>query len=383
MAVGCSRDPDEADAVAEALAQAQSQLDGETPGAAIVFAGADYEHEVLLSEVARRFPDVAIVGCVADGQMSSAAGFVVDAVTVTLLASDVVDFRSGLGTDVSADPAEACRQAVRAATRDATQEPALAFAFTDLLQTDLSQVVSSLSAELGSGVPVVGGASAAEDIRAVPWKSHQFHGTEVLEDSLSVLVLSGPLKYSVAIAHGWTPTGKAGTVTQAERNKVAAIDDQTVIDYYRGYLGDDLEFLWGNPLAVYEPGREGFILRAVTASDDETGVSSFMGEVPQGSTVQVSSTSVEQILQAAQTSVDDARARFPGERGPEAGFIVSCAVRQMMLGSRAPLEFGAVQDALGDGIPLSGFYAWAEIGPLEGTESRLHNATFVTLLLGT
>jgi hypothetical protein len=133
MAVGCSKDPDEADAIAEALDQAAGKLDRATPRAAIVFAGADYEHSDLLAEVSRRFPGVAIVGCVADGQMSSASGFVVDAVTVTLLASDVVEMRSGVGTNVSADPAEACRQAVQAATRDATQGPALAFAFTDLL----------------------------------------------------------------------------------------------------------------------------------------------------------------------------------------------------------------------------------------------------------
>jgi hypothetical protein len=383
MAVGCSQDLDETDAIVEALAEAASGLDGETPSAAILFAGADYEHEPLLAEMKRRYPETAIVGCVADGQMSSASGFVDDAVTVTLLASDVIDMTSGVGTNVSADPVGACRQAALSALEGTTQEPAIAFAFTDLLQTDLSLVVSSLSGELGPGVPIVGGASAAEDIRATPWTSHQFHGTRVLQDSLPTLLLSGPLVYSIAIAHGWTPTGKQATITRSERNEVEAIDDQTVLDYYRGYLGDDLSFLWGNPLAVYEPDGEGFILRAVTASDEGTGIASFMGEVPQGSTVQISSTSVDQILDAARSSVDEARARFPTGKVPEAGFLVSCAVRQMMLGSRAPGEFSSVQDALGDAVPLSGFYAWAEIGPLDGATSRLHNATFVTLLLGT
>jgi hypothetical protein len=46
-------------------------------------------------------------------------------------------------------------------------------------------------------------------------------------------------------------------------------------------------------------------------------------------------------------------------------------------------EAAGIQGELGADFPMAGFYAWAEIGPLSDGLTRLHNATFVTLLLGT
>jgi hypothetical protein len=382
MAIGFSDDVDESDAIAEALDHASQKLEGMTPAAAILFAGVDYEHAPLVTAVLARYPDITLIGCVADGQMSSESGYADDGVTLTLFASDVVDFTAGLGQNVSADPIAASRQAVQQARAGTDKKPALAIAFTDLLQTDLGAVVNAISAELGEGVPVVGGASAAEDIRTTPWLSHQFFGEQILSDSLPILLLSGPLKYSTAIAHGWSPTGRQATVTHSERNQVEAVGEETVLDYYRNYIGEDMGSLWATPLAVFEE-DDRFVLRAVTGSDEDTGTASFMGEVPQGCTVQVSMATAPDILAAAQETVSEAVANYPGPGRPEGAFLVSCAVRKMLLGTQATREAAGIQDTLGAGFPLAGFYAWAEIGPLADGVTRLHNATFITLLLGT
>lgn len=381
MAVGYSEDVDEADAIVEALDAAASQLEGEVPKAGVLFAGVDYEHEPLVAAVLKRYPDINLIGCVADGQMST-EGYADDGVTLTLFASDVIDITAGLGENVSADPAGASEYAVRQAQAGTDKEPALAIAFTDLLQSDLSAVVDALSSELGEGVPVFGGASAAEDLRTTPWVSHQFFGDRVLSDSLPLLLLSGPLKYSTSIAHGWSPTGKEAVITNSDRNRVEAIGDETVIDYYRNYLGDDMGTLFANPLAVYDSDDQ-FVLRAVVGSDEETGTASFMGEVPQGSKVQVSMTTVPDILGAAKESLANAVALYPGPGKPEGAFLVSCAVRRTLLGTKATQEAANANEQLGADFPMTGFYAWAEIGPLPGGPSRLHNATFVALLLGT
>ncbi|MGI9649376.1 MAG: FIST signal transduction protein [Acidimicrobiia bacterium] len=381
MVVGYSEDVDDHDAIAEALDQASAQLDGLQPAAAVLFAGVDYEHEPITEAVLKRYPDINLIGCVADGQMSSESGYVDDGVTLTLFASDVLDITAGLGQNVSAAPVEASRAAAEEAMAGTDKEPALAIAFTDLLQSDLGAVVESLAEVLGRDVPVVGGASAAEDIRATPWLSHQFYGAEVMSDSLPLLLFSGPLKISASVAHGWTPTGKPAIVTQAERNRVGAVGEESVIDYYRSYIGDDLGFLMANPLAVSQ--GDSFVLRSVTGTDEEDGTASFMGEVPEGATVQVSMTTVPDILDAASYAVSDALANFPGPGKPEGAFLVSCAVRKMLLGSRAGDEAEAARDQLGRELPMMGFYAWAEIGPLADGLTRLHNATFVTLLIGT
>ncbi len=382
MAVGYSEDVDEADAIAEALKGATSQLEGKTPAAGVLFAGVDYEHELLVAAVLERYTDINLIGCVADGQMSTPSGYADDGVTLTLFASDVIDITAGIGEDVSSDPVGASKHAVQQALTGTDKEPALAIAFTDLLQSDLSAVVEAMAGELGEGVPVFGGASAAEDLRSTPWLSHQFSGDRVLSDSLPILLFSGPLKYSTSIAHGWSPTGKQTTVTNSERNVVKTIGEESVIDYYRNYLGDDMGSLFANPLAVYED-DESFVLRSVIGSDEEAGTASFMGEVAQGSKVQVSMTTVPDILDAARQSLADALTLYPGTEKPEGAFLVSCAVRKMLLGTQADQEAASVQKELGEDFPMAGFYAWAEIGPLADGANRLHNATFVTLLLGT
>lgn len=381
MAVGYSEDVDEDDAIAEALDLAAEKLDGLTPAAGVLFAGVDYVHQPLVEAVTDRYPDIKLIGCVADGQMSSESGYADDGVTLTLFASDVLDITAGIGQNVSASPVEASRAAAEQAMAVTDKEPALAIAFTDLLQSDLGAVVESLSDVLGKDIPVVGGASAAEDIRATPWMSHQFYGTEVLSDSLPLLLFSGPLKISASVAHGWTPTGKAATVTSSERNRVGAVGEESVIDYYRSYIGEDLGFLMANPLAVSQ--GDSFVLRSVVGTDETDGTASFMGEVPEGATVRVSMTTVPDILDAASYAVSDALANFPGPGKPEGAFLVSCAVRKMLLGSHAGEEAAGARDQLGLDLPMTGFYAWAEIGPLADGVTRLHNATFVTLLIGT
>jgi len=381
MVVGYSEDVDDLDAISEALDQASDQLGGLAPAAAVLFAGVDYEHEPLTEAVLGRYPDVKLIGCVADGQMSSASGYVDDGVTLTLFASDVLDMTTGIGQNVSSSPVEASREAAQQAMAGTDKEPALAIAFTDLLQSDLGAVVNTLSDVLGTDVPVVGGASAAEDIRATPWQSHQFYGAEVMSDALPLLLFSGPLKISTSVAHGWTPTGKPAIVTRSERNRVGAVGDESVIDYYRSYLGDDLGFLMANPLAVSQ--GDSFVLRSITGTDETDGTASFMGEVPEGSTVRVSMTTVPDILDAAAYTVSDALASFPGPGKPEGAFLVSCAVRKMLLGSHAGEEAEGARAQLGADLPMAGFYAWAEIGPLADGLTRLHNATFVTLLIGT
>ncbi len=382
MAVGYSEDVDEHDAIVEALDMAVGHLGDLTPAAGVLFAGHDYDHRALVSEIMARFPEIKLIGCVADGQMSSESGYADDGVTLTLFASDVITFSAGIGDKVSADPLLATRRAAEQALAGSDGTPALAIVFPDLLQSDLGAVVEALRSVLGASVPIVGGASAAEDLRANPWVSHQFFNDSVHTDSLPLLLLFGPLKFSASIAHGWSPMGKPATVTRSERNKVALVGEQTIMDYYRGYIGDDVASLWANPLAVSQD-QGGFILRAVIGTDDAAGTASFMGEVPVGSTVRVSMATVPDILDAAARSVGDAMASFPGPGRPEGALLVSCAMRRMLLGTRAAEEVARFRTRLGSDVPMIGFYAWAEIGPLADGVSRLHNATFVTVLLGT
>ena len=63
----------------------------------------------------------------------------------------------------------------------------------------------------------------------------------------------------------------------------------------------------------------------------------------------------------------------------------SCAGRKLLLGTRTTEEFGIIESVIGTQIPICGFYGYGEIGPRDTNDetSKYHNATFVSLIMGT
>ncbi|HWQ07616.1 MAG TPA: FIST C-terminal domain-containing protein, partial [Holophaga sp.] len=56
--------------------------------------------------------------------------------------------------------------------------------------------------------------------------------------------------------------------------------------------------------------------------------------------------------------------------------LISCVGRKLVLKQRVEEEVEGVQESMGQGVRLSGFYSYGEISPfLPGTRSELHNQT--------
>jgi hypothetical protein len=220
---------------------------------------------------------------------------------------------------------------------------------------------------------------------SAPWiGAVQFYGDQVVTDSLPVLLVSGPLSVSVGVAHGWSPVGRRAVVTRSEDSKVYELDGQPIHDFYRHYLGIEQGPALANPLAVLDDDTGRYYLRAPLEYDDGDGSATFFGSIPEGSTVQLTMASTEQILSGTDASVADAVAGFPAGRTPEGALIASCAVRNFLLGTRTSSEIERIRSGLGQDVPVAGFYAFGEIAPL-GPDSipRFHNETCVTVLIGT
>ncbi len=184
------------------------------------------------------------------------------------------------------------------------------------------------------------------------------------------------------VASGWTPIGRSAEVTQATANKVEKIGDTSALEFYRRYIGRNNSPTGEYPIAVFEPGRDSFYLRAPLHADPETGAVTFYGDVPLGATVQLTQTKPDDVVTACAASVRQAAAAYPGTT-PLVALCISCAGRRHILGSRTVEEFTAVRSGLAKDVQIAGFYAYGEIGPT-GPErpAQLHNETFVTLLLG-
>ena len=384
MAVGHTEELDADLAAAEILDQCEAAMDGLEPQAGLLLASHDLDLEDFLALVRLKYPDIELIGCTTLAPMSSAADFAEGSTILTLFASDVVEFSSGLGRGVTSGVEHAAADAVGAASAKTDKEIALCIATPSIEGVDPTSVTDELGKVLGSGVPVWGGGAVPDLPISTPWVGGvQFFGDEILTDSMPVLLLSGPLKVSMGVDHGWQGVGREAVVTRAKGDRVYEIDNEPVVDFYRHYLGNTVPGI-ANPLAVYDDNSQRYFLRAPMMYDEEEGAATFLGSVPEGATVHISMASTDQILDGSDASLNEALGRYPETFRPEGALIASCAVRNLLLGTRTADELLRIRTGLGMDVPVAGFYAFGEISPLGGDSSpKFHNETCVTVLLGT
>jgi hypothetical protein len=379
--VGHSEDLDALAAAEEVLAQCKTRLGDTAATAGLLFAAIDFDHQVLLDEINRQLPGIELIGCTTDGEISSELGFREDSVTLILFASDTVDITAGLGRGLSTDVVSACRSAVDTAKAGTSKPARLCIATPEGLTAEGHSVTATLQDAVGRDTPIFG-ALAGDQWRLK--STRQFFGTEVLRDSIPVLLLSGDLHFSYGVATGWHQVGDVGRVTRAEGAVVHTIDDAPAIDFYRKYLGPGVNPTAELPLAILNSQDTTEYLRASWGVVDETtGAVTFLAAVPEGVRVSLTLADRDAILTGCGESLAIARSGFPAGVQPAAALFFSCAARKILLGTRTTEELKLIRDTLGDTVPICGFYGYGEISPHMGdpTGTKYHNESFVTLLL--
>ena len=283
--VGHSEDLDSLAAAEDVLAQCKAGLDGRAPTAGLLFSAIDFDHQVLLDEINRQHPGIELIGCSTDGEISSTLGFREDSVTLIVFATDTVDIVAGVGRGLSTDVAGACRAAIDGATAKSRKSPRLCIVTPEGLTAEGHSVTATLQETVGMATPIVG-ALAGDQMMLK--STRQFFGTEVLQDSLPVLLLCGDLHFLYGVATGWHQVGDVGTITRASGAVVHEIDGAPAIDFYRKYLGPAATPSVELPLAILNSRDATDYLRASWgAVDATTGAVTFLGKVPQGARVRL------------------------------------------------------------------------------------------------
>ncbi len=385
IAVGHSEAVNEADVAREIIEPCRNALDGLIPQAGIIYCAMDFKHQLILEAILAAFPEIQLIGCTTDGEISSQLGYAEDSVALMVFYSDHVQFATGLGTDLLGDVDKACSQAVDNALSKLDRSPQFCIALAESMTVGGVAVSNALKNKLGSNFPLFGGLAADQ------WRmeqTYQFNQNMIFTDSVQVLLFAGDIAFSSGVAYGWQPIGPKKSVTKAVKNVVYELDNEPILDFYNKYFGGNYTRLpMEYALAVFPANEKRFYIRSPAIFCESEKCITFFGDVPENITVQLVMATSDELTKASECAMLEALNAYP-QALPDAALFFTCAARKAILGSRANTLLQArvssvIQEPMPFKFPMSGFYTYGEFAPLtNGAEGWFHNGTIVIVLIG-
>jgi small ligand-binding sensory domain FIST len=234
------------------------------------------------------------------------------------------------------------------------------------------------------GVPVVGGlASGGHE----PGHNRLFFGRQTLAEGAVAALISGSVRLRTVVSQGCRPIGRPFVVTKAERNviyelggKPALIQLKEIFDSLptREQLLVQRALHVGRVVSEYQERFEqgDFLVRNVTGLDPGSGAIAIGDYIRTGQTVQFHVRDQEAADAELKQLLAAARKASPS---PAGGLLFTCNGRGTRMFNQPHHDAEAVAKALGP-IPLAGFFAQGEIGPI-GRQNFLHGFTASLALL--
>lgn len=266
---------------------------------------------------------------------------------------------------------------------DAVDKPARLIESLDLFPTDrpkflalgdpMSCDVDKLTQVFNDaypGAPLIGGLASGPALRKPGWL---LVGNEHYAQGAVGAALSGDVEFEVVVAQGCRPVGKPYTITRADGNIVRELGGRQPIELLRETVSmlpaEDQALarhslfaglLMNEVRAKFKRGD--FLIRNIMGFEAETGSLMIGAGVKAGQTLQFQ-------LRDAETSDEDLRAHLEGlkdgDGAPRGALLVSCCGRGRGLYGAPGHDANLVQSLKGP-LPLAGFFANGELGPVGG-----------------
>jgi len=222
----------------------------------------------------------------------------------------------------------------------------------------------------------------------------QFLNDEMLSGHVVALGIGGPIAVFANHTNEFIPSTETVQVTKAEEKWVYELDGRPAPDVYRQIRGMKADEAFTSdsqhPIGVIvAPGK--VYLRMVLEESKEKRALRFVAPVPVGTKVKIlkGGADAQAILESAKDAVVQS-VYAAGDAKPVALLVSDCCARgarllQFRKGAECEVD-DAIRPALGSRtIPIFGFYAWGELGPIAGPFAGLscmyQQHTFVSALI--
>lgn len=192
------------------------------------------------------------------------------------------------------------------------------------------------------------------------------------------------LEITCANYGGWSAFGPIRNITKSRENVLYELDGKPALDLYKKYLGDKSNELPQAallyPLNLRVKGSNETVVRTILNIDEKENTMILAGDVPEGSTVQLMMSTVDDIAEGASKAAMYAMRNRT--KKPELALLVSCIGRKLVMNQRTEEEIEEVIEAIGGQAVTAGFYSYGELSPFSNQIGcKLHNQTMTLTLI--
>ncbi len=227
-------------------------------------------------------------------------------------------------------------------------------------------------------VPVVGGMASGG---WGPGQNKLLLGREVYDEGAVAALVDGAVRIRTIVSQGCRPIGRPFVVTKSDRNVILELSGQTAMnrlhEVYETLNDREKELVRGGlhvgrALSEYQDEfrRGDFLVRNVVGADPNAGAIAIGDYVKTGATVQFH-------IRDADTADDDLRElladAMDSDIAPAGALLFTCNGRGTRLFPEDHHDARCVQAAF-QGVPLAGFFAQGELGPVH-KKNFLHGFT--------
>ena len=365
--------PDARQAAVEAAAHARDELAGEEPSLAVLLGSRSHTDKAVdvLDAVQRMIEPPALIGCVAQAIVAGRREIEDEPAVAVWLASGLaaetfqLDFvRTGSGGLLTGYRFDRTAHDLHLLLPDPYTFPS-------------SLLIEHLNTDL-PGTTVVGGVVSGG---REPGDTRLFRDHDVLTSGLVGVRLPG-MRGIPIVSQGCRPIGDPYIVTGADGAQITELGGRPPLQRLREIvagLSPDEQELVSNGLQVgivvdehlAAPGQGDFLIRGLLGADPSTGAIEVGDVVEVGATVQFQVRDAVGADKDLRLAVERAGARLPGR--PVGALLFTCNGRGRRMFGVADHDASTIEELLG-GIPLAGFFAAGEIGPIAG-RNALHGFT--------
>jgi hypothetical protein len=357
-AVGHAQSLDGREASLQATHHALNRLAAVTPGLGITISSHNYQPRHVASGASSLLGDAPVIG------FSSPAGLTGEglhphSVVVAILSGDNLNARSHWLPGYAQSSRETASELN---ILNEGQKAENILVFSDGFNGDAEQFCSSIA---DTKTNIMGGLSAGDLHTGL---NYQIAGNQTGTGALAALTMHGNLRIGIGSAHGWEPVGTQMRVTRSRGFWLRTLDARPASETYAELFGYPARE-WGfpplsqmarlYPLGV-EAGEELVIRSPIRIEAD--GSFRMNAPVRDGADAFVLVGSRDACQKAAQQAAQQALRNLGGAK-PAFALVLVDISWQMLLKATPGIEVAAVQEILGEDVPLAGGYTLGQIVP--------------------